>query len=279
MAVQIITDSSVDVSVRFKDRFSVVPLGVFFGEKEYVDGVTLTRKEFYKMLVTSDVLPKTSQAPPAAFEDVYRKMSNEGKEAVVITASSTFSGIYQSAVMAAKKFSNIRVIDSRNVAIGSGVLAEYALQCADRGMSLDELAQHLLQIRERIRLYARLDTLKYLKKGGRISGTTALVGSILNIKPVVKIIDGTLSLVGKARGVKKANVLMNEQIGLEGVDYDKPVLIGYTGISDRMVKEYIHASRDLWRGHAGGSDAELLCSVIGTHAGPDAVVTGFFQKP
>ena len=189
MAVQIITDSSVDVSVRFKDRFSVVPLGVFFGEKEYVDGVTLTRKEFYKMLETSDVLPKTSQAPPASFEDVYRKMSNEGKEAVVITASSTFSGIYQSAVMAAKKFSNIRVIDSRNVAIGSGVLAEYALQCADRGMSLDELAQHLLQIRERIRLYARLDTLKYLKKGGRISGTTALVGSILNIKPVVKIID------------------------------------------------------------------------------------------
>lgn len=72
---------------------------------------------------------------------------------------------------------------------------------------------------------------------------------------------------------------MNEQIGLEGVDYDKPVLIGYTGISDRMVKEYIHASRDLWRGHAGGLDAELLCSVIGTHAGPDAVVTGFFQKP
>ncbi|MBP3874696.1 MAG: DegV family EDD domain-containing protein, partial [Lachnospiraceae bacterium] len=139
MAVRIITDSTVDVAKQYKDQFVVVPLTVTFGETEYIDGVTLDKMEFYKRLEGSPVLPRTSQATPDAFAKAFRELQEKGEEAVVITVTSRLSGTYQSARIAAEDFPNIRVVDSRNVSIGSGVLAEYALQCAEKGMELEEL--------------------------------------------------------------------------------------------------------------------------------------------
>ena len=110
MAVRIITDSTVDIADKYRNLFTVVPLTVSFGEKDYIDGVTLNKQEFYQKLVSSQELPKTSQATPAAFEEVFRKLQEQGDEAVVITVSSRLSGTYQSACIAAEDFNNVRVV-------------------------------------------------------------------------------------------------------------------------------------------------------------------------
>ncbi len=276
MSIRIITDSTVDADASYTKNFSIVPMTVTFGEKEYKDGVDLSKQDFYKKLESGDVLPKTSQASPDAFAQVFRTLGRD-EEAIVITVTSRLSGTYQSARIAAEDLPNVRVVDSRNVSIGSGVLAEYAQKCADKGMGLDELFEHLMQKRDEICLVARLDTLEYLKKGGRISGATAFAGSVLNIKPVVTMKDGELVMLGKARGSKKANNLLVEQTAKNGIDYDNPVLLGYTGNDDTMLQEYIADSRTLWEGKVDHLDIEQLCSVIGTHAGPGAVAIAFFR--
>jgi DegV family protein with EDD domain len=278
MPVRIITDSTVDIADKYSNLFTVVPLTVTFGEKDYIDGVTINKQEFYQKLVSSPELPKTSQATPAAFADVFRDLQEKGDEAVVITVSSRLSGTYQSACIAAEDFPNVRVVDSMNVSIASGILAEYALRCASDGMGLDELANHLSKKRDEVDLVAMVDTLEYLKKGGRISGAAALAGGVLGIKTVVTTRDGELSVLGKARGSKKANNLLIEQIRKNGVDFSMPLLLGYTGLSDDMLRQYIQDSQCLWKGHVTDLDCVQLGSVIGTHAGPGAVAVAYFKS-
>ena len=278
MPVRIITDSTVDIADKYSNLFTVVPLTVTFGEKDYIDGVTINKQEFYQKLVSSPELPKTSQATPAAFADVFRDLQEKGDEAVVITVSSRLSGTYQSACIAAEDFPNVRVVDSMNVSIASGILAEYALRCAEEGMGLDELASHLSKKRDEVGLVAMVDTLEYLKKGGRISGAAALAGGVLGIKPVVTTRDGELAVLGKARGSKKANNLLIEQIRKNGVDFSMPLLLGYTGLSDDMLRQYIQDSQCLWKGHVTDLDCVQLGSVIGTHAGPGAVAVAYFKS-
>ena len=278
MPVRIITDSTVDIADKYSNLFTVVPLTVTFGEKDYIDGVTINKQEFYQKLVSSPELPKTSQATPAAFADVFRDLQEKGDEAIVITVSSRLSGTYQSACIAAEDFPNVRVVDSKNVSIASGVLAEYALRCAEEGMGLDELANHLSKKRDEVGLVAMVDTLEYLKKGGRISGATALAGGVLGIKPFVTTRDGELAVLGKARGSKKANNLLIEQIRKNGVDFSMPLLLGYTGLSDDMLRQYIQDSQCLWKGHVTDLDCVQLGSVIGTHAGPGAVAVAYFKS-
>lgn len=278
MPVRIITDSTVDIADKYSNLFTVVPLTVTFGEKDYIDGVTINKQEFYQKLVSSPELPKTSQATPAAFADVFRDLQEKGDEAIVITVSSRLSGTYQSACIAAEDFPNVRVVDSKNVSIASGVLAEYALRCAEEGMGLDGLANHLSKKRDEVGLVAMVDTLEYLKKGGRISGAAALAGGVLGIKPVVTTRDGELAVLGKARGSKKANNLLIEQIRKNGVDFSMPLLLGYTGLSDDMLRQYIQDSQCLWKGHVTDLDCVQLGSVIGTHAGPGAVAVAYFKS-
>ena len=278
MPVRIITDSTVDIADKYSNLFTVVPLTVTFGEKDYIDGVTINKQEFYQKLVSSPELPKTSQATPAAFADVFRDLQEKGDEAIVITVSSRLSGTYQSACIAAEDFPNVRVVDSMNVSIASGILAEYALRCAEEGMGLDGLANHLSKKRDEVGLVAMVDTLEYLKKGGRISGAAALAGGVLGIKPVVTTRDGELAVLGKARGSKKANNLLIEQIRKNGVDFSMPLLLGYTGLSDDMLRQYIQDSQCLWKGHVTDLDCVQLGSVIGTHAGPGAVAVAYFKS-
>lgn len=279
MSIHIITDSACDSAQAFKERFhAIVPLTVSFGERDYIDGVTMDKNEFYTKLVESKELPRTSQPSPALFEKAFKEVQEKGDSAVVITISSRLSGTYQSACIAAQNFPNIRVVDSLSVSIGSGILAEYAYRCAEEGMGLDELEKHLCQKRDAIRVVAMVDTLKYLRKGGRISGTAAVAGEILNIKPVITIRDGVVSILGKARGSKKANNFLIEQIRQNGVNYSMPILLGYTGLSDELLQNYVKDSASLWQGHVDNLDSVQLCSVIGTHAGPGAVAVAFFGK-
>ena len=279
MCVRIIVDSSTNVSEKYREKIQSVPLTVRFGDKEYLDGVELSKHQFYEMLVESDVLPTTSQATPAAFADCFEAIASAGDSAVVITLSSKLSGTYQSAVLATEDYPNIYVVDSQSVAIGTGVLAQYAVELAQQGMGAEEIAQELTQQREKVCVVALLDTLEYLKKGGRISKTVAFAGGVLNIKPVVTVQDGAVALIGKARGSRNGNNLLVEKIReAGGVDFERPVLLGYTGLSSALLEKYVDDSKALWADHVDKLDGCLLCSVIGTHAGPGAVAVAFFRK-
>lgn len=279
MSVRIIVDSTTDVRESYRAKMQFVPLTVRFGETEYYDGVDLDKREFYEKLVESDVLPTTSQATPAMFDTVFRETAAAGDSAVVITLSSKLSGTYQSAVLAADGYENIYIVDSQSVSIGAGVLAELGVRLNEQGRSAAEIAETLMRAREDVCVIALLDTLEYLKKGGRISKTVAFAGGMLNIKPVVTIQDGAVVMIGKARGSRNGNNLLVEKINQAGgVDFDRPVLLGYTGLSSVLMEKYVEDSKALWEGHVHQLDSCLLCSVIGTHAGPGAVAVAFFKK-
>lgn len=279
MKTRIIIDSTADLTPELSSKLHVVPLTVHFGQEEYVDGVTITHKEFYEKLVERDVLPSTSQATPAAFEQVFEEVAQAGESAVVITLSSKLSGTYQSAVIAASEYAHIYVVDSGSVAIGAGILAELALKLADNGMEAEAVAQKLEQEKENIRIIAMVDTLEYLKRGGRVSKTVAFAGGLLNIKPVLAVTDGEIRMLGKARGSKQGNNLLVTEIEKAGgVDFTRPVLLGYTGMSDVLLLKYIEDSRYLWDESADTLRYTLIGSVIGTHAGPGAIAVAFFKK-
>lgn len=280
MSVRIIIDSTVDIDPKLKNRFTIVPLTVHFGDEEYLDGITINHKQFYEKLIESDVLPTTSQAPPIAFAEVFEQVAAAGDTAVVITIASQLSGTFQSALVAAQDYEGkIFVVDSRTAAIGSGILAELALNLARGGSSAAEIFDKLLVMRDRICLVALLDTLEYLKKGGRISKTAAFAGNLLSIKPVITIKDGVIHTLGKARGSKQGNNLLIAEIqNAGGVDFDLPLLLGYTGLSDAMLNKYIEDSADIWQGNVDELATTAIGSVIGTHAGPGAVAVAFFKK-
>lgn len=280
MNVKIIIDSTTDMTPALRAKCSVVPLCVRFGDTEYIDGVTINHKQFYEMLIESDQLPTTSQPTPDAFAQEYQKCVDAGQKAVVLTISSELSGTYQSATIAAMDFpGSVYVVDTRSVAIGAGILAELAVRMAEEGAQAEEIVEAINAQREHVRLIALLDTLEYLKKGGRISATVAFAGNLLAIKPVICIRDGAIAMLGKARGSKQANNLLVEEIHKAGgVDFDRPVLLGYTGLSDLLLQKYIADSSELWQQSKTSLESTPIGSVIGTHAGPGAIAAAFFAK-
>ena len=279
MNVRIIIDSTTDLAPELQGQVQVVPLVVSFGTEEYIDGVTITHEEFYSKLIESDVLPTTSQATPAAFAEVFEEVAAAGDSAVVITVASQLSGTCQSARIAAEDYDNIYVVDSGSVTLGAGILAEYALRCARSGMTAAEIAGLLEKKKEDICLIAMLDTLEYLKKGGRISAAVAFAGGLLNIKPVVNVKDGVINMLGKARGSKQGNNLLVQEIEKTGgIDFDMPILLGYSGLSDALLKKYITDSAPLWENGIDTLRYTSIGSVVGTHAGPGAIATAFFHK-
>lgn len=279
MNTRIIVDSTTDLMPEVKGRVSVVPLTVHFGDEEYIDGVTIDHKSFYEKLVETDVHPTTSQATPAAFMAEYEKVWAAGDSAVVITLSAKLSGTYQSAVIAAADFENIYVVDSASATIGAAVLTELALRYLDEGLEAKEIAARLEEEKKRILIVALLDTLEYLKRGGRISKTVAFAGAVLNIKPVIAVSDGEIMVLGKARGSKMGNNLLEQEIEKAGgVDFSLPVLLGYTGLSDLVLRKYIEDSRRLWEEGLDEVRFTTIGSVIGTHAGPGAIAVAFFKK-
>ena len=279
MRVRIIVDSTADLAPELKGQVEIVPLTVNFGTEEYIDGITITHEEFYNKLIESDVLPTTSQATPAAFEKVFQEVAAAGNSAVVITLASQLSGTCQSARIAAEDYDNIYVVDSGSVTLGAGILAEYALRCACSGMEAAQIAGLLEKKKEDICLIAMLDTLEYLKKGGRISAAVAFAGGLLNIKPVVNVKDGVIHMLGKARGSKQGNNLLVQEIGKTGgIDFSMPILLGYSGLSDALLKKYITDSAPLWGGGVESLRYTSIGSVVGTHAGPGAIAAAFFHR-
>ena len=279
MKTRIIIDSTTDLTPEVKERVYTVPLTVHFGQEEYIDGVTIDHKTFYEKLVESDVLPTTSQATPNDFIGEFEKARQAGEAAVVITLASKFSGTYQSAVIAAADYENIYVVDGASAAMGTGILVELAFRLLDAGSSAEEIARALEEEKKKIVIVALVDTLEYLKRGGRVSKTAAFAGGVLNIKPVLSVTDGEIHLLGKARGSKMGNNLLIQEIDKAGgIDFSKPVLLGYSGLSDALLLKYIEDSRHIWEGNLREVRYTTVGSVIGTHLGPGAVVVAFFKN-
>jgi len=280
MNVKIIVDSTADMRPEIAEKVRIVPLSVHFGEREYISGVNITPKQFYEMLVESDVLPTTSQPAPYLFEEAFEQAVAEGCEVVCLTCSGKLSGTCQSANIAAAEFDGkVHVVDSNTIAIGLGILTEYAVRLAEQGLSPEEIVNKLLAKREKVRLLALVDTLEYLKKGGRISPAVALAGGLLNIKPVISLDDGEIKLIGKARGSRQGNNLLVQEIQKAGgVDFSMPVMLGYTGLSDALLHKYVQDSAALWEGHSESLPVSIVGSVVGTHAGPGAVAVAFFAS-
>ena len=279
MKTRIIVDSTADLMPEYKERVQIVPLTVHFGDQEYIDGVTIDHKTFYEKLVESDVLPTTSQATPDAFMKEFDEVKEAGEAAVVITISSKLSGTYQSATIAASEYDNIYIVDSGTAAMGSGILVELAFELLEKGLDAKAIAERLEEENKKIIIVALGDTLEYLKKGGRVSKTVAFAGGILNIKPVLSVIDGEINMLGKARGSKMGNNLLVQEIEKAGgVDFSKPVMLGYSGLSDALLLKYIEDSKHIWEGNLQEVRYTTIGSVIGTHAGPGAVVVAFFKK-
>ena len=182
-------------------------------------------------------------------------------------------------LIAAADFENIYVVDSASAAIGAAVLTELALRYLDEGLEAKEIAERLEEEKKRILIVALLDTLEYLKRGGRISKTVAFAGAVLNIKPVIAVSGREIMVLGKARGSKMGNNLLEQEIEKAGgVDFSAPVLLGYTGLSDLVLRKYIEDSRRLWEEGLDEVRFTNIGSVIGAHAGPGAIAVAFFKK-
>lgn len=281
MATRIITDSASDILSGEHEGLTVLPLSVTFGATTYEDGVDLTHERFYELLVEEDELPKTGQVNPYAFSQALADAYEAGEEAVVITLSSKLSGTNQSAMIAAAQAKGtVRVVDSLNVCVGQRVLVEYALRLAENGLGAVEIASELVAARERICVVGLLDTLEYLRRGGRISAAAGAVGELLSIKPVISIQDGEVALLGKARGSKNGRNLLNEQVkNAGGIDFEMPVALGYAGLSDKLLRKYIADSRSLWDAAYPNGDLPIhtVGATIGTHVGPGAIALAFFR--
>lgn len=282
MAVTLISDSACDISQAEakKHNITILPMKTVIDGVEYLDGVTLSPAEFYDRLETCKELPTTSQLSPAEFEDAFRPVAENGGEAVVITISGKLSGTLQSASIAAADFpGKVWVVDSETVTIGQRILVMYAVRLRDAGLSGREIAERLNRIKSRICLLARVDTLEYLVRGGRLSKAAGFAGAVLNIKPVLSVEDGVVKVLGKARGSKQSSNMLTDFIQKKGgIDFDLPVMLAYSGTDDALLKGYIDNSRTLWEGHLDSLPMAMIGSTISTHAGPGAIAVAFFAN-
>lgn len=281
MSIRIVIDSACDLTKEKADALHLdfLPLKTIFGDTEYLDGITLSHKEFYEKLIESGTIPSTSQIPPHDFERKFKEIKEAGDTAVVICLSSLLSGTFQSANIALDGYEDcITLVDSLNVCIGEQNLVLYAVELRNQGLSAKEIAARLEEAKHHVCVLAVFDTLEYLKQGGRISRTAAWAGNVLSIKPVVAIEKGEVAILGKARGSKNGNNMLIQEVERHGgIDFSMPFMLGYSGLDDSLLQKYIKDSSSLWEQHTSTLPISTIGSTIGTHAGPGAIAVSFFH--
>jgi DegV family protein with EDD domain len=278
MSVRIVTDSACDLPEAACDELgvSVVPLSIRFGEREYVDRKELSVDAFWRELAASSVLPETAAPSVGAFEEVFRRLSDEGADGIVcINLSSRLSATMQSAEVAAKALDGktpIKIVDSLNASMGIGNLVLYAARRARDGASLDDIVREVEDRRDRQHVFATVDTLEYLRKGGRIGGAQAFLGSVLSIKPVISVVDGVVEPAGKVRTRSKAL-----QSVIDHVPEGKVEMISVLHANAPDIDEFLALLEPKV------PDAEVLVGiigpVIGVHTGPRVIGVAYVQRP
>ncbi len=281
MAVKILVDSASDISKVEAEKMGItmIPMVITFDTEEYYDGIDLLPVQFYEKLVQCKTLPKTAQINAFRFEEAFSELTRDGDEVIAIVLSSKLSATCDSAKQAAEKFKEkVYVVDSLSAATGERLLCEYALSLIKEGKTAKEVFVELEEAKNRLSIMAVLDTLEYLKKGGRISSTIAFVGGLLNLKPVVRVLDGEVKMAGKARGQRKGAEVLNEIVASAGgVDTSMPYAVLWTGLDNSVAEKYA-----LDNEHFFGGDKNvrsfIIGSTIGTHVGPGVFGLAFFHK-
>lgn len=277
MAVRIITDSGSDILPGEMEGLVVLPLTIAFGNDVYHDGVDLSHEHFFELLVEGKDLPTTGQVPPFRFSEAFDKVVADGDDAVVITISSEVSGTWESGCNAAADYGDrIVVVDSQQVSVGERILVETALRLAGEGLSAAEIAAELDRRKKGIHFLALLDTLEYLRRGGRISNVSAALGTILAIKPVVTCSEGKIVVMEKPRGLRNGRNIIADLIrSYGGIDFDRPCCIGYTGLTEDPARKFLDSCPDLWEG-LGEVPIASIGGTIGTHTGPGGFIFAFY---
>ena len=263
MSVRIITDSASDISQEWaKDwNITVLPLKVRVGEEEFLDGVTLSNREFYERLIETDEIPKTSQITPFEYSSHFEKAVKAGEQVVCFC-----------------------LVDTQQFCISEAIIVERAVQMRDQGMSAAQIYTAIEEEKKDAHVLAIFNTLEYLKLGGRISAAAAFAGGLLSLKPVLTIEDGVVKILGKARGSRNGNNMLTEFAEkLGGIDFERPFCFGYTGFSDETLKKYIHDSARLYADKLDVNDPgkfriAKVGATIGTYAGPGAIAVAFFAR-
>ena len=277
--IRIITDSASDITIEEAKELGVevVPLHVIFGNDVFMDGVDISHDEFYKRLEECDELPKTSQTNPGGFVEVFEKYIKQGDEIVGIFISSKLSGTYQSSIIASDMIEDgkIHIIDSLNASMGLAVLVREAVKMRDKGKSVDEIKVEIENLIPRVKLIAVVDTLKYLKKGGRLSATSAIVGGVLGITPVISIVDGSVEVLAKTRGHKKSIKFMVDYMKENQPDYNYAADFAY-----KKKKKNLDSFKELCKPEFQFSEESTreIGAAIGTHIGPGAFGVAYISK-
>lgn len=278
MAIRIITDSTSDLPPERQEELGIeiIPLSVRFGSEEYLDGVNLSKKEFFEKLANCRELPTTAQVNPERFEKIFSKYSPDD-DIIGIFLSGRMSGTYQSAGIAKNLLGaqNITLIDSRCVTFGLGLLVLEAVRMRDAGMTAKEICKGVNDLIGRLRFYAVIDTLKYLKMGGRLSASSALFGTMLHIKPIVTFQDGEVTAIEKRKGLKAAAEFIAQKLEQDPPDPACRIALGDSVAPElaELLKESISKHTDL-----SGSVSFELGSVVGTHAGPGCAGVAYIAR-
>ncbi|MBV1756205.1 MAG: DegV family protein [Dethiosulfatibacter sp.] len=270
MSIKLVTDSTSDLPKELVDKLGVkvVPLSVNFPERSYLDGIELKPEEFYEKLVTAKELPTTSQVNPGEFVEVFQKLLDDGHEVLGIFLAKELSGTFSAATIAKDTIGSnkIHVFDSRGVNAMTGLMLMEASKMIQTGASVEDIMKRIQLMSENMKSVIMIDTLKYLVKGGRLSKTQGAAGSLLNLKPIIKIEDGVVETIHKARGKTKAVKWIMDWIKEGGYDLSNKTVfvvnsndfefgdrIKNTLLENFKVKEVIQAQ---------------IGSVVGTHSGP-----------
>lgn len=279
--VRIITDSAADFELRELKQLNVscIPLVVMFGETEYRENVNLSKGQFYELLAAADALPKTAQASPQILLDLFEEAIAAGDEAVYICLSSALSGTYQSAVMTKQLAGSdsLYVVDSRNATGGQRMLVEYAVKLRDEGKSAAEIVAAVEALRSRITLYACMDTLENLYRGGRISQTAYTLGTMAQIKPIIQVnVEGQVTVPAKAMGMKKGAEYLCKQVEKQPPDDAFPFYVMYTDKrqnGENLAARFRDMGFDI-------PDAHIIQvgAAIGTHIGSNVIGFVYIAK-
>ena len=278
MPVRIVTDSACDLPEPICEELGieVVPLTIRFGSREYVDRKELSVEAFWRELEASSVLPETSAPSVGAFEETFRRLSDDGADAIVcINLSARLSATMQSAQVAAKALDGetpIEIIDSMSASMGIGNLVLHAARRARDGAPMDEIVREVEARKNREHVFAALDTLEYLRKGGRIGGAQAMLGSMLSIKPIINVIDGAVESAGRVRTRSKALRFLVDQIPAGKVE-----IISVLHANAPDLDEFLAMLEPVV------PDAEVTVGtigpVIGVHTGPRVMGIAWIDRP
>ena len=271
MTVRIVTDSSCDLPQAMADALGIriVPLSVRFGDTEYIDRTTITATEFWSKCAASATLPETAAPSPGSFEETYRSLAAEGATSIVVVAlSSDLSATMQSAELAARAVApgiDVRIVDSRNASMGLGLTVLACAELAKTGASADEVVARAQSVIPRTRVFAALDTLDNLKKGGRIGGAKAMLATVMSIKPLISITNGLVEEAGKQRTRSKAlahlvDILRNQEVPIER--------LAVLNAQCADIDAFVAMVKEVYTGEIIVGD---IGAVIGTHAGQGTI--------